>query len=338
MTTACCEYAPAGAAPGPMGGAHQRPPPRVHRLGHLPGQPARIAAEHPPDGAPARHRRGPRRLRPAAGPGHLRDLRPQTRRLLRRQAQGHPRLLLHRHRPAGRRPRHPAPARRRRRDRRRGHRARSWPRSQPAALQACLAAAEQLEHGHDAALEQWRRQAERGPLRTRPAPSAATRPSTPTTGWSPAAWKPPGKTRSPNSPPPKPNSPAARPPGPQTLTAAERAAILALGDDLGAVWDAATTTDKDRKQLLRTLLDEVNITVRRDTRRRPRRTGAALERRRDHRAGRPAQAHAPMAAPHRRGHHRPGPPARGPLPRREDRRDPQPAAPHHRPGIVVHRQ
>jgi hypothetical protein len=30
------------------------------------------------------------------------------------------------------------------------------------------------------------------------------------------------------------------------------------------VWDAPTTTDKDRKQVLRTLLDEVNITIRRD--------------------------------------------------------------------------
>ena len=51
---------------------------------------------------------------------------------------------------------------------------------------------------------------------------------------------------------------------PKTLTPAERAAILALGDDLGQVWDAPTTTDKDRKQLLRTLLEEVNITARRD--------------------------------------------------------------------------
>ena len=31
---------------------------------------------------------------------------------------------------------------------------------QPAALQACLAAAQQLEDGHDAALAQWRRQVE----------------------------------------------------------------------------------------------------------------------------------------------------------------------------------
>src|SRR6201984_2640334 len=51
---------------------------------------------------------------------------------------------------------------------------------------------------------------------------------------------------------------------PKTLTDGERAAILALGDDLHQVWNAPTTTDKDRKQLLRTLLDEVKITVCRD--------------------------------------------------------------------------
>jgi len=40
--------------------------------------------------------------------------------------------------------------------------------------------------------------------------------------------------------------------------------VLALGDDPEAVWGAATTTDKDRKHLLRTLVEEVNITVERD--------------------------------------------------------------------------
>ena len=30
------------------------------------------------------------------------------------------------------------------------------------------------------------------------------------------------------------------------------------------MWSAPTTTDKDRKQLLRSLLDEVNVSVRRD--------------------------------------------------------------------------
>jgi hypothetical protein len=39
---------------------------------------------------------------------------------------------------------------------------------------------------------------------------------------------------------------------------------LALGDDLHQVWNAPTTTDKDRKQLLRTLLNEVSITICRD--------------------------------------------------------------------------
>jgi DNA invertase Pin-like site-specific DNA recombinase len=51
---------------------------------------------------------------------------------------------------------------------------------------------------------------------------------------------------------------------PATLTEGERAQILALGDDLQQVWDAPTTTDKHRKQLLRTLLDEVTISVERD--------------------------------------------------------------------------
>lgn len=52
---------------------------------------------------------------------------------------------------------------------------------------------------------------------------------------------------------------------PSAPTDAERAAILRLGDDLGAVWSAPSTTDRDRKELLHTLLEEVNITVGRDT-------------------------------------------------------------------------
>jgi hypothetical protein len=51
---------------------------------------------------------------------------------------------------------------------------------------------------------------------------------------------------------------------PKTLTTAECAEILALGEDLGQVWSAATTTDKDRQQLLRALIEEVNITACRD--------------------------------------------------------------------------
>jgi predicted DNA-binding transcriptional regulator AlpA len=56
---------------------------------------------------------------------------------------------------------------------------------------------------------------------------------------------------------------AGPPPGrpPATLTDAEKAAILELGDDLHAIWSAPTTTDWDRKQLLHALLDDVVITA-----------------------------------------------------------------------------
>jgi hypothetical protein len=48
---------------------------------------------------------------------------------------------------------------------------------------------------------------------------------------------------------------------PRTLTAAEREQIRALAADLPAVWNAPTTTDADRKQLIRHLVEQVRITV-----------------------------------------------------------------------------
>jgi DNA invertase Pin-like site-specific DNA recombinase len=133
----------------------------------------------------------------------------------------------------------------------------------PAALKACLAAAQQLQDGHDAALAQWRRQVEQ-------ARYAATRAERRYRAVDPenrlvargleADWEhalcdltdaQAELTR----------RETARP---VALTDDERATILVLGDDLSAVWTAPTTTDKDRKQLLRTLLEEVNITVHRD--------------------------------------------------------------------------
>jgi DNA invertase Pin-like site-specific DNA recombinase len=48
---------------------------------------------------------------------------------------------------------------------------------------------------------------------------------------------------------------------PRTLTAAEREQIRALTADLPAVWNAATTSDADRKQLIRHLVEQVRITV-----------------------------------------------------------------------------
>lgn len=54
---------------------------------------------------------------------------------------------------------------------------------------------------------------------------------------------------------------------PRTLTEDERERLLALGADVGRVWSAPTTTDRDRKQLLRTLIEDVVIDANREERR-----------------------------------------------------------------------
>ena len=51
---------------------------------------------------------------------------------------------------------------------------------------------------------------------------------------------------------------------PRPLSGQERDSILSLGKDLEAVWSAPTTSDRDRKELLRTLLEEVTLSVERE--------------------------------------------------------------------------
>ena len=48
---------------------------------------------------------------------------------------------------------------------------------------------------------------------------------------------------------------------PRTLTAAERDQIRALAADIPAIWHAPTTTDADRKQLVRHLVEQVHVEV-----------------------------------------------------------------------------
>lgn len=133
----------------------------------------------------------------------------------------------------------------------------------PAGIQACLAAAQQLEDGHDAALAQWRRQVEQARYTATKAERRyrAVDPDNRLVArglerdWEHALQAVADAEAE------LARRQAARP---TTLTDTERAAILALGDDLNQVWTAPTTTDRDRKRLLRSLLDEVNITVARD--------------------------------------------------------------------------
>jgi DNA invertase Pin-like site-specific DNA recombinase/transposase-like protein len=131
---------------------------------------------------------------------------------------------------------------------------------QPAALHACLQAARQLEEGHDAALEQWRRQAEQARYNAARAErryQAVDPDNRLVARGLENAWEK-ALTEMAAAEAELARRQTARP---TTLSADQRAAILALGEDLHQVWDAPATSDKDRKQLLRTLLDEVNITI-----------------------------------------------------------------------------
>jgi hypothetical protein len=48
---------------------------------------------------------------------------------------------------------------------------------------------------------------------------------------------------------------------PRVISDAEHNRLLGLGPDLAAVWNAATTATRDRKELLRTLIEDVTIAV-----------------------------------------------------------------------------
>ncbi len=133
----------------------------------------------------------------------------------------------------------------------------------PAALQACLAAAQQLEAGHHSALAQWRRQVEQARYAAGRAERRyrAVDPDNRLVARGLESERNTALQQLADAEAELARREAARP---KTLTPQEKQAILALGDDLGQVWSAPSTTDKDRKRLLRTLLTEVNITVHRD--------------------------------------------------------------------------
>lgn len=133
----------------------------------------------------------------------------------------------------------------------------------PAALDACLQAADQLEADHDTVLAQYRREVERARYdasRAERRYRAVDPDNRLVARGLEADWE-------------KALSALAGAEAelerrmrrrPAALTEAERTTVLALADDLDAVWTAESTTDKDRKQLLRTLLEDVTLTVHRD--------------------------------------------------------------------------
>jgi len=133
----------------------------------------------------------------------------------------------------------------------------------PAGLQAALHAAEQLETDHDTALAQWRRQLERARYEAQRAERRyrAVDPDNRLVARGlEAEWE-----RCLRAVKDAEGELAQRERlRPRELSDFERAGILALGDDLQRVWSAPTTTSRERKELLRTLLEEVIVDVDRE--------------------------------------------------------------------------
>ena len=136
----------------------------------------------------------------------------------------------------------------------------------PAGVKAALIAAEALEADHDAALSQWRLQLEQAKYRAERAerryrqvePEHRLVARGLERDWEKAL----GALAEAEA-----ELTLREQQRPRTLTNAEREQLLALGADLGRVWAAATTTDRDRKQLLRTLIEDVVLDIAREQRR-----------------------------------------------------------------------
>jgi DNA invertase Pin-like site-specific DNA recombinase len=133
----------------------------------------------------------------------------------------------------------------------------------PAGVKAALQAAEALEQDHDAALGQWRLQLERAKYQAErterryrqvePEHRLVAR------GLERDWEKALGVLADAEA-----ELALREQQRPRVLTDAEREQLLALGADLGRVWAAPTTSDRDRKQLLRTLIEEVILDVQRE--------------------------------------------------------------------------
>ena len=136
----------------------------------------------------------------------------------------------------------------------------------PAGVKAALAAAAALEQDHDQALEQWRLQVERARYDAERAERRYRQVEPEHRLVARGLERDWEKTLGALAEAQAELSLRERQ-RPRALTDTEREQLLALGSDLGRVWSAPTTTDRDRKQLLRSVVEEVVIDVDRPERR-----------------------------------------------------------------------
>ena len=136
----------------------------------------------------------------------------------------------------------------------------------PAGVKAALQAAETLEQDHGAALKQWRLQAERAKYQADRA-ERRYRQVEPEHRLVARGLERDWENTLQELAKAEAELTLREQQRPRTLTAPERERLLALGADLGRVWSAPTTTDRDRKQLIRCLIEEVIIDLHREERR-----------------------------------------------------------------------
>ena len=134
---------------------------------------------------------------------------------------------------------------------------------EPAKLAATLAAAERIETDTEAALKQWRLGAERAAYEASRA-ERRYRAVDPDNRLVARGLEREWEQRLAELEAAKDELARRLEQRPRILGQAERERLLALGTDLAAVWDAPTTTARDRKELLRTLIEEVILSVDRD--------------------------------------------------------------------------
>ena len=128
----------------------------------------------------------------------------------------------------------------------------------PAGLKAALRAAEQIEADHDGAFEQWRLAVERARYEAERA-ERRYRGVEPENRLVARGLETEWEQRLSELEQARAELERRERRRPRELTTDERKAVLALGMDLQRVWDAPTTTARDKKELLRTLLDEVIV-------------------------------------------------------------------------------
>ena len=133
---------------------------------------------------------------------------------------------------------------------------------EPAGMEAALHAAERLEADHDAALDQWRLEVERRRYEASLA-ERRYRAVDPDNRLVARGLEAQWEARLRELGEAEAEMDRRQRQRPRRLSDDERAALLALGRDVRHVWSAPTTTERDRKDLLRTLLEEVTFVVER---------------------------------------------------------------------------